>query len=132
MGKTSNAVKYKWNSCHYSQVKISIKPETAAAFKSACIAADDTMAGVLSRYMLTYAGQTHDAPGPVLNVKTLKDRRKTAVMVCDIVTALLNAEEKFINNAPESLISSTRYEMAEERVSILQDVLDAIEEAYST
>ena len=136
MGKTSNAVKQKWNSNHYKQVKFSTKPETAAAFKAACAAEGSTMAGTLSEFILKYAGQTagQSQSGrqsqPEVSVKTLKDRRKAAGFVHNIVTALLKAEENFIENAPKNLASSTRYEMAEERVSKLQELLDAIDEVY--
>jgi hypothetical protein len=36
MGKTSNAVKQRYNATHYTQVKASVKPEIAAGFKAAC------------------------------------------------------------------------------------------------
>jgi len=130
LGKTSNAAKQKWNSAHYSQVKASVKPETAAAFKAACAATGDTMAGVLSRLMLEYAGQAHRDPGLTPSTKTLKDRRKAAAVACGIVAALQAAEERYVGNAPPSLSGAPQYEMAEERASLLQDALDAIDEAY--
>lgn len=130
MGKTSNAAKQKWNASHYTQVKFSTKPETAAAFKAACKAAGDSMAGALSAFMLRYAGQLKEQRQPPVIVKTLKDRRKTAVFVHNIIAALLDAEERFVNNAPENLSDSPRYEMAEERISMLQEVLDAMDEIY--
>ena len=130
MGKTSNAAKQKWNASHYTQVKFSTKPETAAAFKAACVAAGDSMAGALSRFMLKYTGQPNEQRQAPVSVKTLKDRRKTAVIVHNIIAALLDAEEKFVNNAPENLCESPRYEMAQERISKLQDVLDAMDEVY--
>ena len=36
LGKTSTASKERWNSTNYTQVKISVRPETAAEFKAAC------------------------------------------------------------------------------------------------
>ena len=131
MGKTSNAAKQRWNAGRYKQVKISTKPETAAAFKAACAAEGATMAGTLSEFMLKYAGQPGGQSRPAISVKTLKDRRKAAAFVHDIIAALLDAEEKFIDNAPENLSNSTRYELAEERVSKLQDVLEEMGEVYN-
>ena len=137
MGKTSNAVKQKWLASHYTQVKFSTKPETVSAFKASCAAAGVSMAGTLSDFMLKYAGQPgtqNELPANVKNelpiVKTLRDRRKTAVFVRNIITALIDAEEKFIDNAPENLRESPRYEMAQERVSQLQDTLDTMDEVY--
>lgn len=130
MGKTSNAAKQKWCSSHYSQVKISTSPETAAAFKAACAAAGETMAGVLSRFMLKYAGQPDGQSGQPVKVKTLKDRRKTAAAARNVIAALLEAEEGCVSNAPENLADSPRYEMAQERADKLQEALEALDEAY--
>jgi len=130
LGKTSNAAKQKWLASHYTQVKFSTKPETAATFKAACAAAGATMAGTLSAFMLKYAGQPAEQVGPPVSVKTLKDRRKAAAFVHNIITALLDAEERYIGNAPENLCGSQPYEMAEERVSKLQEVLDAMDDVY--
>jgi len=130
LGKTSNASKQKWNACHYKQVKFSAKPETAAAFKAACLAAGDSMAGALSSFMLRYTGQLNEQTHPAVSVKTLKDRRKTAVFVQNIIAALLDAEERYVGNAPENLSDSPRYEMAQERISKLQEVLEAMDEVY--
>jgi len=137
MGKTSNAAKQKWNASHYMQVKFSTKPETAAAFKASCATAGVTMAGTLSEFMLKYAGQPCTQSGLPANaktelpiVKTLKDRRKAAAFVRSIIAALIDAEEKFIDNAPENLRESSRYEMAQERISQLQDALDTMDEVY--
>ena len=130
MGKTSNAAKQKWNASNYTQVKFSTKPETAAAFKAACATAGDSMAGVLSRFMLGYVGQPALQNQPPVIVKTLKDRRKTAVFVHNIITALLEAEERYVDNAPDNLSDSPRYEMAQERISQLQDVLAAMDAVY--
>lgn len=131
MGKTSNAAKQKWLSSHYAQVKISTKPETAAAFKAACAAAGATMAGTLSEFMIKYAGLPGRTNGLPVSVKTLKDRRKAAVFVRNIIAALLDAEEKFIGNAPENLCESARYELAEERVSKLHEILETMDDVYN-
>ena len=130
MGKTSNAAKQKWNASKYTQVKFSTKPETAVAFKAACASAGDSMAGALSAFMLKYAGQSDLHNQPPVKVKTLSDRRKTAVFVHNIIAALLEAEERFVDNAPDNLSDCLRYEMAQERISQLQDVLAAMGEVY--
>ena len=71
------------------------------------------------------------APKPAVRIKTLKERRKTAAVACDIVVALLDTEENYVNNTPENLRSSSRYDMAVERISKLQEALDTLEEAYN-
>jgi hypothetical protein len=74
---------------------------------------------------------TQVAAMPAVRVKTLKERRKTAAMACGIITALLDAEENFVDRTPDNLRGSTRCEMAMERISKLQEVLDALEEIYN-
>jgi len=80
------------------------------------------------------AGKPKPAHKPLLKssirVKTLKDRRKTAAAVRDIVSALLKAEEQCVENTPANLQDSERYDMAQERVASLQTVLEALAEAY--
>ena len=73
----------------------------------------------------------HKAPRFAVRVETLKERRKTAALVRDIVADLLGAEESYVDNTPKNLRNSERYDMAVERVSRLQEVLDALEEAYN-
>jgi len=87
--------------------------------------------GSIQRFIGTTEAPLAVAPKPATRVKTLKERRKTAAVVCGIVAALLSAEESYVENAPENLRSSTRYEMAEERISKLQEALETLEEAYS-
>jgi len=85
----------------------------------------------IQRFIGTTASTlTRRASGFDVKVKALKERRKTAAMVCDIVAALIGAEQSYVDNAPENLRNSERYDMAQERISSLQDVLDILEEAY--
>jgi hypothetical protein len=57
MGHTSNKSKQRYNDSHYSQVKISVKPEVASAFKEACAVSNVSIAGVLSQFMETFSGR---------------------------------------------------------------------------
>jgi len=71
------------------------------------------------------------APMPAVRVKALKERRKAAAMACGIITALLEAEENYVDRTPDNLRGSTRCEMAVERASKLQEVLDMLEDIYN-
>ncbi|MDR1538416.1 MAG: hypothetical protein LBU32_10560 [Clostridiales bacterium] len=130
MGKTSNAAKQKWNASHYTQVKASVKPETAASFKAACAAAETTMASELGRFMNECARTAQKQTDPAANVRTLGDRRKAMALVCRLIAEIRDAEEEYMDNMPESLRNSTKYEMAEERLEKLTDALDAVEDIY--
>jgi len=131
MGKTSNAVKQKWNEKNYVQVKISVKPDLAASFKAACKTADKSMAFELSGFMQRYANQPQSKIQPSVNVKTLKDRRKAMGIIRRMIIDLIDAEGNYIDNTPESLHSGVRYEMAVERLEQLEAVLDSVDDIYN-
>ena len=129
MGKTSNTAKQKWNSTHYAQIKVHVKPETASAFKAACAVSGTSMASELSAFMEEFAKPQQKALS-LTKVKTLGDRRKAMCLIINLLTEIRDAEEAFLENTPENLHNSTRYEMAEERLERLIDVLDAADGIY--
>jgi hypothetical protein len=131
MGKTSNAVKQKWNAKHYVQVKASVKPQTAETFKAACVAGGVSMAGELARFMESFANPPEEKSIANISVKTLKDRRQALNIVRTLITEIRNAEVGYLDRTPKNLQGSSRYEMAEERVEKLADALDAIDEIYN-
>ena len=132
MGKTSNTVKDQWNKKHYTPVKVAVKHETAAGFKTACTAAGTSMASVLSDFMDKYAcGTTQEKKNAPVNVKTLRDRRKAMSMIQTLITEMRNAEEGFMNRMPENFQGSDRYDEAEERLEKLDEAIDIISDIYS-
>ena len=67
---------------------------------------------------------------PQIKVKTLGDRRKAIRFAINLLTEILRAEQAFVDNTPENLQGTDRYESAEERIDSLSDALDAIDGAY--
>jgi len=136
MGKTSNAAKQRWNSKKYTQVKVYVKPEIAAAFKTACAAAGNSMAGELSRFMADYAAvavANHDVgikTERTDSVSTTKMRRKTVRSIVRLLEQVRDAEERFINKAPENLQSAPIYENAGYYLSVMDDVIEQLGEIY--
>jgi len=129
MGKPSSIVKQRWNSANYTQIKAQVRPETASAFKAACAASGTSMSSELIAFMEEFANPQQNAL-PFMKVKTLGDRRKAMRTVIKLLTEIRDAEETYMENMPESLQSSSRYEMAEERLDSLSDVLDAADGIY--
>jgi hypothetical protein len=157
MSKPSNAVKQRWNASHYTQIKVSVNPETAQAFKAACRTAGVSVAGVLERYMRRYAGSAGDliegehgsrgeasstaslAPPKrqpmttieksvaTVNVKTLNDRRKAMALICSLLDRLIDSETDYMDNMPVNLQQGEQYERALERAERLTEALDVIE-----
>jgi hypothetical protein len=128
LSKTTAAVKDAWNAAHYTQVKISVKPEVAAAFKSTCAAGGASMAGVLSRCMSEYAGIAVNSAA--LPVDTRPNRRQAVRKIAQWIKAIRDAEEGYKNRIPQNLAESERYENAEESVAKLDEAIEALAEAY--
>jgi hypothetical protein len=122
---TANEVKTRWNRDHYVQVKISVNPDIAAAFKSKCQADGVSMASELSRFM---SGQT-PRPTP-LPCATRPLRRKALSVIISQLYVVADAESAYLENIPQNLQNSVRYENAERSVSALNDALDILAEAY--
>lgn len=64
-----------------------------------------------------------------------KDRRTTLIKVCDslmnlqdVVSFVRNVEEEAMENMPESLQGSERYEQMEEAVGVLEEANDLFDE----
>jgi hypothetical protein len=65
LSSSANKAKTKWNVEHYKQVKVSVNPAVAAAFKFVCESAGVSMAGVLSSFMAQYSGLSMASPPPL-------------------------------------------------------------------
>jgi len=129
MGKTSTAAKQRWNTKHYSQIKVYANPETAAAFKAACVESGSSMSSELGAFMEEFAHPTQDMP-IYTKVKTLGDRRKTMRTVINLLTDIRDAEKVYLESTPENLRKSIRYEMARKRLDMLTYAIATNEEIY--
>ena len=60
----------------------------------------------------------------------MKKRRITVRAVTELLEQVRDAEQRFIDNAPENLQSAPIYENAEQYVSMLDNVIDQLGEIY--
>ena len=149
---SSGSAKDRWNASHYVQVKISTKPETAAAFKAACSAAGVSLASVLSKFMTDYSqnnnvgelGGTEDSSlvKPRLcrtcykskpDADTFSTRRKRRAAVKAIISQMKQialAEETSKDNIPDNLQGSKTYEASEQSLDLLEEAIDLLGEIY--
>jgi hypothetical protein len=130
MGATSNETKTRWNHAHYVQVKVSVKPEIAAAFKAKCMTDGVSMASEISRFMSGQAqrsapAKTHENP-----YATRRLRRKALRSLTLRLEAITEAERAYLYNIPENLRNSQSYEAAENAVSVFEEALALLEGAY--
>jgi len=130
MTNPANASKQRWNSRNYVQVKVSVRPELALAFKDACLAADASMASVLSGFMASYSKQPVKTE-PVINpYATRKMRRKAVDFFITQMESLTLAEERYRDNIPENLQGSARYEEADRSVDAARNAIEQLREIY--
>jgi hypothetical protein len=129
MGTTATKSKQRWNSVHYTQVKVSIDPEVASAFKAACESSGVSMASKLSQYMSEYsniAKKSRRSP----DYTTKRQRRAAVKSIVQQLKRIKSAEEHSKDSIPESLQGAEIYENAEECVSSLEDVIELMEDIY--
>ena len=131
MSSAANRAKTKWNSEHYKQVKVSIDPAVAAAFKSACEKSGLSMASVLSQLMAKYSNSAAARKAAAKDdVSTRKKRRALVGALAQQLQKVRDAEESYMLGIPENLQGSSRFEAAEESVSAMDDVIDLIGDIY--
>jgi predicted lipoprotein len=112
----------------YAQVKVSVRPEVAEAFKSACSRAGLSMASEMSRFMSIYPSAATKTSA--VKIGTRPERRKTVRTITAALEAVHAAEESYRDNIPENLQSGQAYLNADNTVERLQEAISALEEAF--
>ena len=130
MGQTSTQSKQQWNDAHYTQVKISVKPDLAAAFKATCSVANVSMAHMLSRFMAEFCDFEVINDKPLIDVSTRGKRRKIIHSIVQQVECVKVAEETYRDNIPANLQSSIVFDNADQCVSLLEEAIDLLNSAY--
>jgi hypothetical protein len=129
MSKSSNAAKQRWNAKRYVQIKVSVNPETAKAFKAVCAAVGTSMASEIGAFMDEFAHPAQCAV-PHTKMKTLGDRRRTMNTIISLLNGMRDTEKGSLDRWPINLQGTDNYEMAEERFDKLSDAIDAVEDIY--
>ena len=126
MGKTSNN-----SGTSYAQIKVSVSPKVAEAFKAVCQAEKVSMAGELSKFMTIRSGTVSSAGGLRKDLLSSRgDRRKRVFELIRELEQIKSAEERYRDAIPENLTSSVRYDNAEESINVLEEVIAALAGAY--
>jgi hypothetical protein len=130
MSKADNRAKTKWNAKNYIQVKIHADPRIAAAFKEACRKSGLSMAAVLSQFMAQYSALPRTAPAIMDDISTRGKRRKLVQSMAQRLVKVRDAEERYLSNIPENLQGSSPYDAAEQSISIMDEVIELLDEVY--
>jgi hypothetical protein len=125
-----STTKDNWNRNHYTQIKVSVRPEVAAAFKLSCAVAGTSMASEIGSFMALRAGTGNTASDSLPSVQVRKQRRAEVDYLSSRLRRVLEAEESYRDNIPENLRGSSAYDTAENIIDMLDEVLSALEEIY--
>jgi hypothetical protein len=111
----------------YAQVKISVSPGLARAFKDLCNANGASVAGELSRFMAKQAG----FPGsPRTPLGTRRQRRSELRKIIVRLSAVIENERAYMDNIPENLQESSIFEIAAQSVESLEEALEILDSVY--
>jgi len=132
LGKVSTKAKDRWNNAHYTQVKISVAPDTAAAFKAACVAGNTSMARELSSYMKNYCANSAAAVIRLAKkpLETRGGRRNMLKAIIRQLEELKEAEEHYCDNIPCNLRNSARFDASQQSLLELEAALDILADVF--
>ena len=108
-----------------AQVKVSVGPELASAFKAACASSNVSMAAELTRFMSDYAvgSAKHKA---ALDYSTRRRRRAAIKAMVKELELMKGIEERVRDNTPDNLQGSDAYQTTEEAIDSLDAAIDAL------
>jgi len=129
-GRTSTQAKSQWNARNYKQIKVSVKPNTASAFKAACSKANMSMTGILSEFMDEYSNTITAKKGYAPDLSTRRQRRAAIKNLLHQLKRVRDGEERYRNSIPENLQSSPACDTADQCISLLDEAIDLLEAAY--
>jgi len=109
----------------YKQVKISVDPVIASAFKKACLNSDTSMAATISRFMSDFSKIVASRESPP-DYSTRRCRRKAIQTIVKQLEQIRSFEEQYQERIPENLQGSVVYDRAEEFISSLGETIDIL------
>jgi hypothetical protein len=111
----------------YTQIKVSVAPELATAFKDACNADGVSMAGELSRFMAKHAGVRGTPKTPL---GTRRQRRNELKKITERLENILENEHRYMDNIPENLQGSSVSKAAAQSVEALEETIETLGSVY--
>jgi hypothetical protein len=108
-----------------TQIKVSVAPGIASAFKGACASSGVSMASVLSRFMVEFANCKPE-PKAAPEFSTRRKRRSAVSRIVLELEQIKEAEERLAANAPENLQDAPVYETADLYIDALEDAIGSL------
>jgi hypothetical protein len=117
----------------YTQIKVSVAPPLAAAFKLACARAGVSMAFELSAFMSERSLQLTEESlrsQKRESLSTRGHRRRAVGLLIARLEDICAAEEAYMDRIPENLQNGTAFIAAEEAIEALNCAIDTLNEAF--
>jgi len=115
---------------NHKQVKVSVKTDTAMAFKKACESQGISMAFAISQFMERFCGAAASKPGYSPDLSTRRQRRAAVASIISQLERVRDNEERYLENIPVNLQGGTAFDNAEQCISSLEEALDLLASAY--
>jgi hypothetical protein len=122
----------RWNAENYKQFNIALRPKLIEAFREACVQNNVAMRAVLVSFMSEYASAPPSSQNQKdkHNFQRRNDRRKSVGLIISQLEAICAAEIQYMENMPENLKNSSRYEAAEHAVDSINDAIELLVDAF--
>jgi len=117
----------------FKQLKVSVEPDLAESFKSACMNAGVSMAAELSAFMAVRAGSVARTASKAAKNNGYDTRAKRRYHISQIVIQLesiMRYEDAYMSRIPENLQAGPAYENAEMAIDTLEQAIDLLKETY--
>ena len=117
----------------FKQLKVSVEPDLAESFKTACMNAGVSMAAELSTFMAARAGimaRTAEKTAKNNSYDTRAKRRHHVNQIIIQLETIMRYEDAYRANIPENFQSGPAYENAEMAIDTLEQAIDLLKDAY--
>jgi gas vesicle protein len=133
MGTAATKAKRKWNREHYTNITTAMTPGLANKLKENCRENGKSVTSLITELVSVYL-DINDSSPKEKSKKTASDnrgqRRRKLWKHIAAIEIICNGEEAYLNNIPENLQDSIRYENAENSVEQLKLAIDELKEVY--
>jgi len=114
----------------HTQVKVSVRTETALSFRKACEASNISMASAISQFMEQFSGATVQKTGYSPDLSTRRQRRAAISSLIRQLRRIRDNEELYLENIPDNLQAGEAFDNAQQCISTLEEALDLLQSAY--
>ena len=109
------------------QLKITVDPDLADSFKSACESLHTSMAATLSSFMADFSlVKPSHLPASLPDYSNKKHRRAAIKTISKQLILIREAEMVYRSNIPANLSGSVHAENAEQFVDLIDEVIDLL------